>query len=67
MAHDGAVSEFRRDLYRGAAASYDAFRPSYPDSLVADLLDRTPNGRRRLLDLGCGTGLVALALAHAYD
>ncbi|MDH2393632.1 methyltransferase domain-containing protein [Streptomyces sp. HNM0663] len=40
------------------------FRPRYPDELYALLTDRfTLNGTQRALDLGCGSGTVALELA----
>lgn len=58
---------FRRDLYRGTAAFYDRYRPPYPASLLADLVRRLPvSGTGRLLDLACGTGQVALALADRF-
>ena len=39
-------------------------RPSYPAALLADLRIRVPlDGTARLLDLACGTGQVAFALA----
>ncbi len=59
---------FRADLYRGTASFYDRFRLPYPPPLIGDLIDRTSlSGRRRLLDLACGTGQVAFALRHEFD
>ncbi len=59
--------EFRPDLYQGTARAYDEFRLPYPAGLVADLADRTgADGTGRLLDLACGTGQVALALADRF-
>jgi SAM-dependent methyltransferase len=58
---------FRPDLYRGAARAYDQFRLPYPADLMADLADRTgADGTGRLLDLACGTGQVAFALACSF-
>ena len=58
---------FRDDLYRGTAAFYDRFRLPYPDELIADLRARLPvTGRGRLLDLACGAGQVAFALATDF-
>src|SRR5215475_10386153 len=58
---------FRADLYRGTASAYDRFRPPYPAGLIADLSARTgADGRGRLLDLACGTGQVAFALAACF-
>lgn len=55
-------------LYRGSARYYERGRLPYPpglaDALAAALgLD----GRGRLLDVGCGPGIVALRLAHLFD
>jgi ubiquinone/menaquinone biosynthesis C-methylase UbiE len=51
-------------LFRGAAA-YDArYRSGYPAELLARVADRAGlDGTGRLLDLGCGTGNVAIPLA----
>jgi ubiquinone/menaquinone biosynthesis C-methylase UbiE len=55
---------YREDLYRGTAEHYDRFRPPYPAVLLDDLRARVPlTGTGRLLDLACGTGQVAFALA----
>jgi SAM-dependent methyltransferase len=58
---------FRADLYRGTARAYDRFRPPYPPALVTDLVARTgADGTGRLLDLACGTGQAAFALAESF-
>lgn len=58
---------FRPDLYQGTARAYDEFRLPYPADLVADLAARTgADGTGRLLDLACGTGHVAFALAASF-
>jgi SAM-dependent methyltransferase len=58
---------FRADLYQGTARAYDEFRLPYPAGLVADLAARTgADGTGRLLDLACGTGQVAFALACSF-
>jgi SAM-dependent methyltransferase len=55
---------YRKDLYRGTAEYYDRFRPRYPGVLLDDLRARVRlDGTGRLLDLACGTGHVAFALA----
>jgi SAM-dependent methyltransferase len=55
---------YRKDLYRGTAEYYDRFRPPYPVALLDDLRAKVPlGGSGRLLDLACGTGQVAFALA----
>ncbi len=42
-------------------AQYDRARPSYPSKLFDDLL---PEGECRVVDVGCGTGIVARLLAE---
>ena len=55
---------YRTDLYAGTAPYYDAFRPSYPQVLLDDLRARVPvRDTSRVLDLACGTGQIAFALA----
>jgi len=57
-------AKFRRDLYTGAAEYYDKFRLGYPEAMLADLAGRVAlDGSGYLLDVACGTGQVALALA----
>ena len=54
-------------LFRGSAAYYDRGRLPYAPGLadaLADALDL--DGRGRLLDVGCGPGTVALALAPRF-
>ena len=55
-------------LFAGAAAYYVRGRVPYAPGL-ADTLSATlaRDGRGRLLDLGCGPGVVALSLAHLFD
>lgn len=58
---------YRRDLYAGTAEDYDRYRPPYPAPLLDDLRARVPiTGDGRLLDLACGTGQIAFALAPDF-
>lgn len=58
---------FRSDLFRGTAADYDRFRLGYPESMLEDLVGRAGvRGDGLLLDLACGTGQVAFALAGEF-
>jgi len=51
-------------LFRGAAGYYARFRRGYPDELLQLLAERAGlDGTGRLLDLGCGTGQLAIPLA----
>ncbi len=50
----------RAESFGAIAELYDRVRPSYPSALVDALLTDAP---RRVLDIGCGTGIVAALLA----
>ena len=52
------------DLFAGTAHYYARFRPVYPDAFLRHLVARFGlDERGTLLDLGCGTGQLALPLA----
>jgi SAM-dependent methyltransferase len=50
----------RADSFGDDAAQYDRARPSYPSELFDDLL---PDDKCNVVDVGCGTGIVARLLA----
>lgn len=51
-------------LFAGTAWHYARYRPGYPAAFLDDLVQRLGlHGPGRLLDLGCGTGQLALPLA----
>ncbi|WP_414581565.1 class I SAM-dependent methyltransferase [Scytonema sp. PCC 10023] len=54
-------------LFQGAAWHYARYRPKYPPVLF-DLLTQKfqLNGQGRLLDLGCGAGLIAIPLRDRF-
>jgi SAM-dependent methyltransferase len=59
--------EFPPDLFSGTARYYAQFRPPYPRELIEDLaVQAQVSGEGRLLDLACGTGEVALAMAEFF-
>jgi SAM-dependent methyltransferase len=50
----------RAESFGAIAELYDRVRPSYPSALIDALLEDQP---RRVLDIGCGTGIAASLLA----
>jgi SAM-dependent methyltransferase len=61
-------STFDSTLFDGAPYYYSRYRPKYPPQLYAQLAHGLNlNGSGRLLDLGCGTGLIALAFHDQFE
>lgn len=61
------VPRYPADAFAGTAGFYAAGRPPYPKALLDDLLRRARiTGNGRLIDLGCGPGRIALALASSF-
>lgn len=57
----------QQDLFRGTADYYARYRPPYPPQLLDWVLaEADPNGAGELLDLGCGTGEVAIPLSRHF-
>lgn len=54
-------NRLRANSFGGAAHSYDAHRPRYPDRMIDDILACTA---RRVLDVGAGTGIASQQLAE---
>ena len=56
------------DAFAGTAGDYARYRPPYPAGLLSDLLARARiQTGQRLLDLACGPGRIALALADRFS
>jgi ubiquinone/menaquinone biosynthesis C-methylase UbiE len=54
-------------LFKGAAQDYNQYRTKYPLALFAKLGEIfNLNGQGRLLDLGCGPGLIAIPLSTQF-
>lgn len=57
-----------RDLFTGTAEYYAKYRPSYPLAFFDFLIKEfSLDGLGRLLDLGCGTGQIAIPLASYFE
>lgn len=57
-----------RDTFRSTAWYYARYRPGYPEALFKLLRRKFAlDGTGRLLDLGCGTGQLAVPLAADFD
>ena len=54
----------RRLVFGEDAELYDRARPSYPGTLVAELVGLVGNGGARVVDVGCGTGKALRLLAR---
>src|SRR3954453_17111555 len=55
-------------IYKGAAAHYRQGRPAYSSELESVLAhELTLDGSGRLLDVGCGPGLLTVRLAHLFE
>lgn len=53
-----------RGLFTGTASYYARYRPGYPPDMFTTLEHRLGlDGTQRVLDLGCGTGQIAVGLA----
>ncbi len=62
------AANFRAGAFVGLAEDYVRYRLPYPEPMVAQILAaaHVPSAGGRAIDLACGTGRVALAIAHAF-
>jgi SAM-dependent methyltransferase len=60
--------EWDETLYAGSAEFYERGRLPYPAALADRLADALGlDGSGRLIDVGCGPGIIALRLAHLFE
>ena len=53
--------------FDGLAARYQANRPDYPESLLAELAHRVPETPQTAIDVGSGTGISTRALKRTLE
>ena len=57
-----------RDLFQGTVPYYARYRVPYPQPLLSQVCEQAQlTGTGRLLDLGCGTGELAIRLAPRFQ
>ncbi|MGW9629045.1 class I SAM-dependent methyltransferase [Microbacterium sp. NPDC055521] len=61
------MGDSRATSFGAEADSYEAARPDYPFEAVAWMLERMPDGARRLADVGAGTGKLTRVVVEARD
>jgi SAM-dependent methyltransferase len=62
------VVSYDPTIYQGAAAHYRYGRPAYSPQLEAVLTEELDlNGSGRLLDAGCGPGILTVRIAHLFE
>jgi len=61
------MGDERATSFGAAADDYEAARPDYPFDAVAWMLEKLPQGSRRVADVGAGTGKLTRVLAVAPE
>jgi ubiquinone/menaquinone biosynthesis C-methylase UbiE len=65
--YDWLMRDFGDNVFEGTAGYYAKYRPTYPKQLFDDIIEAFElNGQGSLLDLGCGTGEMAIPLAPYF-
>jgi trans-aconitate methyltransferase len=62
------MTNYGEKLFKGTAAYYSRYRPLYPAALVRYMIHRfSLDGNGNMLDLGCGTGQLALRFSDWFE
>ncbi|MCI0440082.1 MAG: class I SAM-dependent methyltransferase [Chloroflexi bacterium] len=62
------MTEARKGVFEATAWYYARYRPPYPDELLEAIASRFRlDGTGRMLDIGCGTGQLAVPLAPRFE
>src|SRR5436305_1200470 len=69
MTANSLPPNLRPDAFVGAAADYARYRLPYPQPLLQSFLEQAalPACGAKLIDLACGPGRAALAIADCFD
>jgi len=62
------MKDYGENLFKGSAKYYSQYRPLYPSALIRFLINRfSLDGHGQMLDLGCGTGQLALRFSDWFE
>ncbi|WP_053368007.1 class I SAM-dependent methyltransferase [Bacillus sp. FJAT-27245] len=62
------MTDYGGELFKGTAWYYSRYRPLYPASLIRYLIEKfSLDGKGKMLDLGCGTGQLAIRFADWFE
>ncbi len=57
-----------KTLFEGTSKYYAKYRPSYPPEMLEDVVKKfNLNGKGKLLDVGCGPGILSIPLSKHFE